>query len=147
MNLQRIFIPIGAAAMVAYAWYAWGGQGVAIVVGGIVMWMLLHFTRMTQALRRAADQPIGWVASAVMLDIKLKPGLSLLHVIGMTRSLGQLLSDKDVQPEIYRWTDNGDATVTCEFANGRLVKWTMQRPPEEGAGQGGEAPPVKSPVP
>ena len=31
--------------------------------------------------------------------------------------------------EIYRWTDGTNSHVTCEFANGKLVKWTLSRPP------------------
>ncbi|HYF44383.1 MAG TPA: glycerate kinase [Ramlibacter sp.] len=133
MNLQRILVPIGGIVLVAFAWRAYGWGGVALVVGGIVMWMLLHFTRMTQVLKRAADAPIGYVGSAVMLNARLRPGLPLLHVIGLTRSLGEQLSGKDEQPEIYRWTDPGAASVTCEFQDGRLLRWKMDRPPEEPA--------------
>ena len=92
--------------------------------------MLLHFTRLTITLRKAADRPIGYVGSAVMINVKLKPKMTLLHVIGLTRSLGEQLSEKDVQPEVYRWTDPGDVTLTCEFLEGKLMKWSLQRPPE-----------------
>jgi hypothetical protein len=97
------------------------------------MWVLLHFTRLTQVLKRAAAQPIGYVGSAVMLNAKLKPGANLLHVVAITRSLGERLSDEGAQPEIYRWTDGGASSVTAEFANGKLVKWTLLRPPAEEA--------------
>ena len=92
------------------------------------MWMLLHFTRMMQILKRAANRPVGYVDSAVMLNVKLRPGATLLHVIAMTRSLGALQSDKDTQPELFRWTDNTDSHVTCEFHGGKLKKWTLFRP-------------------
>jgi hypothetical protein len=131
MNFQQILIPVGGIALVAYAWYGFGWGGVALAVGGIVMWMLLHFTRMTQVLSKAGERPIGYVDSAVMLNARLKPKLTLLHVVGLTRALGEQLSEKDAQPEIYRWTDAGNATVTCEFANGRLMKWTFTRPAPE----------------
>jgi hypothetical protein len=128
MNLQRILVPIAGAALVAFAWRSYGWPGVALVVGGIVMWVLLNFTRMTQILKRAADQPVGYVGSAVMLNAKLKPGLPLLHVIGIARALGEQLSPKDVQPEVFRWTDGSGSHVTCEFANGKLTKWALERP-------------------
>ena len=48
---------------------------------------------------------MGYVGSAVMLNAKLKPGVNLLHVMAMTGALGEQLSPKDEQPEIYRWTD------------------------------------------
>ena len=131
MKLQRIFVPIAGAALIAFAWKNWGWQGVALVVGGILMWGLLHFTRMTQVLQRAAARPVGYVGSAVMLNARLKPKLTLLHVIGLARALGEQLSPKDEQPEIFRWTDGTASHVTCEFAQGKLVKWTLVRPTAE----------------
>ncbi|MCC2635623.1 MAG: glycerate kinase [Ramlibacter sp.] len=46
----------------------------------------------------------------------------------MTRSLGEQLSPKDEQPEVYRWTDGSASHVTCTFADGKLVKWELVRP-------------------
>lgn len=92
------------------------------------MWLLLHFTRMMQVLKRAANQPIGYVGSAVMLNAKLRPGVTLLHVVAMTKSLGELTSPKDTQPELYRWCDGTQSHVTCEFHGGKLKKWELVRP-------------------
>jgi hypothetical protein len=131
MNWQRIFIPITGVALVAAGWRFYGWPGVAVVVGAIVMWVLLHFTRLMTVLRRAADQPVGYVGSAVMMNAKLRPGVTLLHMIAMTRSLGELQSPKDTQPETYRWTDGTNSHVTCEFNDGKLVKWVMVRPEPE----------------
>ena len=128
MNSQKILAPILGVVLIGAAWTLYGWAGVALVAGGIVMWALLHFNRMMQALRRAADRPIGYVDSAVMLNAKLKSGVNLLHVLALTRSLGVLLTAKDEQPEIYRWTDGSDSHVTCEFMDGRLVKWQLVRP-------------------
>ena len=97
------------------------------------MWILLHFTRALQVLKRAADRPMGHVASAVMLNAKLRKGVSLLHVIAMTKSLGLLQSEKDAQPEVFRWTDTGQSHVTCEFHGGKLTSWTLFRPSQEAA--------------
>lgn len=129
MNYLKILVPAAGVALVAAAYRAYGWPGVAIVSGGIVMWILLHFTRMMQALKRAADRPIGFVGSAVMLNARLRTGVTLLHVIALTRALGELLSPKDEQPEVFRWTDATESHVTCEFRNGRLVKWELFRPP------------------
>jgi len=128
MNVKRIAVPIAGAVLMAAAWRSWGWAGIALVLGGIVMWMLLHFTRMTQILKRASGRPIGYVGSAVMLNAKLKPGLTLLHVVGLTRSLGEQLSPKDAQPEVFRWTDESASHVTCQFAGGRLTTWALERP-------------------
>ena len=134
MNFQRILVAILGVVLIAAAWRGYGWPGVALVAGGILMWVLLHFNRMMTALKRAADRPIGYVDSAVMLNAKLKPGVPLLHVISMTRSLGQLLSRTDEQPEIYRWTDGGGSHVSCEFNGGKLVKWELVRPSEGAIG-------------
>jgi hypothetical protein len=133
MNLQKIITPILGVILVAAAWRAYGWGGVAIAATGVVMWVLLHFNRLTQVLKRTANQPIGYVGSAVMLNAKLKPGVNLLHVLALTRSIGERLSDEGAQPEIYRWTDGGASSVTAEFKNGKLVKWTLVRPPAEAA--------------
>jgi hypothetical protein len=128
MNFQKIVAPVIGVVLIAAAYRGFGWPGVALVVGGIVMWVLLHVNRMMQALTRTAGRPVGWVDSAVMLNAKLKPGVNLLHVLALTRALGQLMSPEGEQPEIYRWTDGSDSHVTCEFKDGRLVKWTLVRP-------------------
>ena len=108
-----------------------GWPGVAAVVGGLVMWALLHFTRLMNVMKKAANRPMGYVGSAVMLNARLKPGVNLMHVMAMTQSLGERLSAENAQPEVYRWTDGTQSHVTCEFANGRLQKWTLERPQAE----------------
>jgi hypothetical protein len=133
MNFQKILVPILGVLLIAAAWRGYGWGGVALVTGGIVMWVLLHVNRVMTTLKRAADRPVGYVDSAVMLNAKLRPGVNLLHVVAMTRSLGQLLSPKDQQPEIYRWTDGSESFVTCEFKDGKLVKWEMVRPADPAA--------------
>jgi hypothetical protein len=128
MNFKSILLWVAGAAMVAVAYQKYGWQGVAVVSGGLVMWMLLHFTRMLTVLKRAANQPMGYVASAVMLNAKLRKGVNLLHVMALTRSIGLLQTEKDAQPEVYRWQDNGESHVTCTFINGKLQSWELFRP-------------------
>jgi hypothetical protein len=136
MNFQQILLPVLGIVVVAAAWRAYGWPGVALAVSGLVMWLLIHFNRAMQVIKRAADRPLGYVDSAVMLNAKLKPRASLLHVVAMTRALGQQVSPLNEQPEIFRWTDPGGSSVTCEFQGGKLVKWELHRPesPEEGPG-------------
>ena len=133
MNFQKIIVPVAGVAAVVLGYRFYGWAGVAAVAGGLVMWVLLHFTRMMQVLRRAANRPIGYVDSAVMLNAKLKPGMSLLHVVAMTRALGQLLTPKDEQPEIFRWTDAGGSHVTCTFVGGKLLHHELFRPAPDAA--------------
>ncbi len=131
MQLQKILIAVAAVLLTALAYRQYGWPGVAVAVGGMVMWLLLHLTRTMQVLRKAANQPIGFVASAVMLNARLQPGVTLLHVIGMTKSLGQQLSPPDVQPEQFRWTDEGQSHVTGNFVGGKLTTWELVRPTPE----------------
>lgn len=128
MNWQRVFVPVAGVVLVAAAWRAYGWAGVAVAAGGIVMWVLLHFTRLMHVLKQAADRPVGYVASAVMLNAKLQPGMPLLKVIALTRALGEQRSEPDAQPEVFRWSDTGGSQVTCTFANGRLAAWNLERP-------------------
>jgi hypothetical protein len=120
------FILVVAAFAVAYTQYKW--PGVAVVATGLVTWALLHFSRMMQVLKRAADRPMGYVGSAVMLNAKLQKGKTLMHVIARTQALGELLTLKDAQPEVFRWTDGTKSHVTCTFLNGKLQSWELIRP-------------------
>lgn len=142
MNPRKIFAFVGGAVLLAAAWRAWGWQGVALAVGGIVMYLLLHFNRMMQTFKRASERPLGHVGSAVMLNAKLKPGVNLLHVIAMTKALGVQLSKPGEQPEVFRWTDGTNSHVTCEFVNGKLAKWELWRPGEADTPEPGALPPA-----
>lgn len=125
---MRWMLPAAGVALVALAWEQWSWPGVALVAGGLVMWLLLHFTRLMTVLRRAAGRPIGYVGSAVMLNAKLRRGMTLMHVIAMTRSLGAHDSPQGEQPEVFVWRDAGDSQVRCEFRQGRLQAWQLTRP-------------------
>ena len=90
MNFTKILAPVAIIVLTVGAWRQFGWAGIALAGGGVVMWVLLHFTRLMTILKKAANRPVGHVASAVMLNAKLKKGVSLMHVIAMTRSLGSL---------------------------------------------------------
>lgn len=141
MNWKRILVIGGAIALGAGAWRAGGWAGLALLVSGLVFWFLLNYTRLITIMKRAADRPIGYVGSAVMLNVKLRPRQPLLHVIALTRSLGERLSQEGEEPEIYVWRDPGGSAVTCEFEDGRLQRWRLDRPTgdENEAGVSGEA--------
>ncbi|MGB4116168.1 MAG: glycerate kinase [Polaromonas sp.] len=128
MNLQKILIPLAIIGGSALAYRSYGWAGIAAVVTFLVFGILLHFTRLMTILKRAANRPIGHVDSAVMLNAKLKPGATLMHVVAMTRSLGLLKSIKDAQPEVFEWKDGTDSTVTCTFVSGKLASHVLARP-------------------
>ncbi|MBM3361661.1 MAG: glycerate kinase [Betaproteobacteria bacterium] len=131
MSLQRIVVPALALTVLILGYRYYGWMGLATAGGLLVMWVLLHFTRLMHVLRRAAQRPVGYLDSAVMLNAKLKPGMTLMHVIAMTRSLGQLQTERDAQPEVFRWTDPSQSWVECTFEAGRLRSHIMHRPPPE----------------
>ncbi len=128
MNLQRIAVPLLVIGLLAFAARQYGWAGFFAVSGGLVFWLLLHWTRLLTVMQRAAKRPIGHVDSAVMFNARLKPGVNLMHVIAMTRSLGERLSAEGEDPERYRWTDNGGSTVTVTLQAGRVSAWELQRP-------------------
>lgn len=130
MNFNKILAPLVIVGFTVGAWQAFQWAGIALAAGGVVMWILLHFTRMVTILKKAANRPIGHVASAVMLNAKLQKGATLMHVIAMTQSLGTLLTEKDAQPEVYTWTDSSQSVVTCTFVGGKLTEWALVRPEE-----------------
>lgn len=138
MQFQKIILPILGVIVVVAAYRGLGWPGVALAAGGIVMWMLLHYTRLMKVLQRASASPIGYCDSAVMLNAKLRPRVPLLHVVALTRAIGEPLSPQGAQPEVFRWTDNSASHVTCEFLDGKLVKWELVRP----AAAPDEAPPA-----
>ncbi len=133
MNFNKILVPLAVIVLTIGAWRQFGWPGIAMAAGGVVMWVLLHFTRLMHILKKAAERPIGHVASAVMLNAKLRKGMTLMHVIAMTRSLGALQTPKDEQPEVFHWTDTGQSTVACTFVGGKLQAWTLTRPMQEAA--------------
>ena len=137
MNFPKILVPVAVIAVMALAYRFYSWAGVALAVSVLVMGLMLHFTRMMNVLKRTTHRPIGYVDSAVMLNAKLKPGMTLLHVIAMTRALGQLQSEKDEQPEVFRWTDGTQSHVTCTFAGGKLAQHALVRP-----GEGAPLPPA-----
>jgi hypothetical protein len=128
MTLYRWIVPLGIAVLFVAAWQAMRWPGVLAVGGGVVMWLLLHVTRLVRVLQRAARQPVGTVASAVMLNARLRAGQSLMHVVALARALGELRTPQQVQPECYRWTDASQSWVECEFRGGRLLRWQLHRP-------------------
>lgn len=128
MKFQGILLWGGVAALLVLAHAQFGWPGVAFAGAGLVMWLLLHFTRLMGVMKRAANRPVGHVDSAVMLNAKLQPGRTLMHVIAQARALGERLSAEAAQPEVYRWSDDSGSSVSCEFEGGKLARWKLDRP-------------------
>ncbi len=118
------------AAMALVLWGAWrqyGGMGLLLAFSMLAFWLTIQFSQMMRVLKRAAGQPKGTVAHALKLHVKLKPGQRLVQVVGMTGSLGDMLSAPNTQPEVFRWTDPEGSSVTARFVDGRRLDHESQR--------------------
>ncbi|MBA3597071.1 MAG: hypothetical protein H0W40_06805 [Methylibium sp.] len=111
-----------AAVAAGYASYGWPGVALAATV--IVFWLLLQFSRALRTMQRAGRSPIGQVKSAVMLNTKLRPGMTMLDLLPMAGSLAQPVEGDG---GTFRWRDAGGVSVKVEFAGGRLQRWTLER--------------------
>lgn len=114
-----------AALFVAIAWQQYGWQGLLFAFSVVVFWLLLQFSRTLRVMRGAAQRPVGHVDSVVMLHAKLKPGLTMLQVIALTRSLGRKLDEGE---DDWAWADEGGSSVTLHFAKGKLARFELDRP-------------------
>ncbi len=136
MQFNNILMPAVALVVIVWAYDSMQWLGVGLAVSAMVMWLLLHYTRLIHIFNRASKRPIGFVDSAVMMHVKIKKGMPLLKVIALTRSLGQKqgeMTNPPVDPEIYTWTDASNSFVRCEFVGGRLTAWELHRPQENTA--------------
>jgi hypothetical protein len=113
-----------AAAALAVGWLSYGWRGVVLALTVIVFWLLLQFSRTLRLLRGVGQAPIGHVDSALMLQSRLRAGMRLPAVIGLTRSLGRKVRD---EPETFAWRDTGGDEVEIEFVGGRCTRWTLRR--------------------
>ena len=116
-----------AALAVAVGWASYGWPGVALAFSVIVFWLLIQFSRSLRVLRNAGGKPIGHVDSAVMFNAKLRPGMPMLQVVALTKSLGRRVSES---PERWAWADEGGAEVVLDFDKGKCVRWALNRPAE-----------------
>lgn len=115
------------AAALAAGWFGYGAKGVALAVTVIAFWLLLQFNRVVRVMRDAGRAPIGHVPNAVMLHAKLHTGMTMARIVTLTRSLGR---QDDRAAEVYRWSDDGGASVLVTFVRGRCAHWQLTRPAE-----------------
>ena len=117
-----------AAVMLLAGWQQYGWQGVVFAASAIVFWLLLQFNKAVRVMRQAGSAPVGYIESAVMLNAKLKAGMTMMQVVVLTRSLGRKLDEGE--GETYRWTDPGGSHVTVVLRRGKVVSWALWRPDE-----------------
>lgn len=122
---------LALAALVA-GWFGYGWPGVALALSVIVFWLLMQFSRSVRVMRDAAESPVGFVPSAVMLHAKLSVGLPMLQVVRLTKSLGKRLAESaETSHEVWAWSDESGAEVRIVFDNGLCTRWTLNRPAQE----------------
>lgn len=114
-----------AAALLALGWQVYGWRGLVAAGTATVFWLLLQFNRAVRVMKNAGQAPVGHIDSAVMLNAKLRPGMTMLRVVTLTRSLGRQL---DESGDRWAWQDEGASRVTLRFVRGRLVEFVLDRP-------------------
>jgi len=130
------FVGWGLAVIgIAMGYALWGWRGVGLAGSVIVFWLLMQFSRAMRVMRTAGGRPIGQVASAVMLQAKMRTGMRLMDIILLTNSLGEKRAER---PETWRWTDASGASVTVELVGGRCTRWDFQRPVDEAPAAAGD---------
>ena len=114
-----------AALFTLLAWLAYGIHGLAFAASAVVFWLLLTFSRAMRVMRNAGEAPVGSVPNAVMFHAGLARGMTMLQVLGKTRSLGRKV---DGSIDDWRWSDEAGASVVLHFERGRLRAWQLERP-------------------
>lgn len=129
--MQRVFLPLLLAGLLIGSWHKGGWHGLLLAGSGVLLWLLLHYTRLILVMRRAARHPKGWTHSALMLNSRLQTGLPLLQVVALTQSLGEPLPADAAEPaadsERWRWRDDGGDSLIAHFTHGRLSQWHLER--------------------
>ena len=108
----------------AAGWASYGWRGLALTATVIAFLMLVQLNRVVRVMRAAGASPLGHVDSAVMLQIKLRPGQSMLQIVKQTKSLGKRAEGP---AEVYTWTDAGGDAVAITFVDGRAASWVLTR--------------------
>lgn len=123
-----------AVAAVTLGWVQYGWQGVILAISVVVFWLLLQFSRALRTMKAAAGAPVGQVGSAVMFNAKLRPGMTMMQVLPLTRSLGRRVESPTAnhQTESWSWADDGNSHVTLTFVSGKLRHWHLHRPTQVG---------------
>jgi hypothetical protein len=121
-----------ALAFVAGGWY-YGWQGLVMAFTVTVFWLLLQFGRALRVMKNATEKPVGHVANAVMFQTKLLRHMTMLQVVGLTKSLGQKVGEPTsndhpiIGNDVWRWSDAAGDAVVLTFAKGKLTMWELQR--------------------
>ena len=134
MNPKLGMLLAGSFIILGIWQYGWRGLLMALTV--VVFWLLLQFNRTTRVLQNAAGNPVGKVRSAVMLQSRLSPGMSMEEVLKLTGSLGQQEGTQDD----WRWEDEAGNVVVVHLRRGHVVRWSFARGDAPDDADGGDPP-------
>ncbi len=81
-------------------------------------------------MKNADASPVGRVASTVMFQAGLAPGMTMLQVVARPKSLGRKIAGSD---DDWRWSDDAGTSVVLHFERGRLARWATERPAQPGS--------------
>jgi multisubunit Na+/H+ antiporter MnhG subunit len=124
-------LALGLAAL-GVGYWGWGWRGLVLGATVVVFVLLLQFSRALRAMRQAASQHKGSVASAVMLQAQLQKGMRLAQVMRLAGSFG-LPADVPAEAagasaeETFVWRDEGGASVHVALRGGQVVRWQLVR--------------------
>lgn len=113
-----------AALAMASGYVGYGAAGLVLALTVVAFWLLLQFSRALRVMRRAAGHALGRTDNAVMLYARLRPGMTLLRIVALTRSLGEKLGD---EPECWCWRDDAGDAVCVELHKGRASDMRLER--------------------
>ena len=139
MNSKLGMLLAGSFIILGIWQYGWRGLLMALTV--VVFWLLLQFNRTTRVLQNAAGNPVGKVRSAVMLQSRLSPGMSMEEVLKLTGSLGQQEGTQDD----WRWEDEAGNVVVVHLRRGHVVRWSFARGDAPDDADGGDPPAPPTP--
>ena len=123
--MNRTLGLILAVLALAAGWRLYGWPGIVMAVSVLVFWLLLQFSRSLRVMQNAGRSPVGLVPSAVMLNARLKPGMTLLDIVQVSKALGRQVS---ADPEVWSWADESGAVVTATLKRAKLESWHLTRP-------------------
>ncbi|THU01467.1 glycerate kinase [Lampropedia puyangensis] len=126
-NVKTLVWLVAAVSVLMVGYYNRGWAGFMLVLGAVVFFILLHLTRVMKILKVASGTPKGRISSAIMLNSKLKQGMTLLQVVQLTRAIGEVQGDPNAPQVCHRWTDPGGAWVDAVFVNSKLQNWQFGR--------------------
>ena len=139
MNSKLGMLLAGSFIILGIWQYGWRGLLLAVTV--IVFWLVLQFNRTTRVLQNAAGRPVGKVGSAVMLQSRLSPGMSMEEVLKLTGSLGLQEGNQDD----WRWEDEAGNVVVVHLRRGHVVRWSFARGDAPDGADGGDTPAPPTP--